>query len=51
MLTKLQKKERDLSTIVGNLIGINPGNLLRLVDKWIYNKKLENHFRLRITES
>jgi len=47
MVAKLQEKgKKDLTTIVGNLSGINPGESLRLSGRWIHNKRFGEQFRV-----
>ena len=47
VVTKLQEKgKRELTTIVGNLTAINPGESLKLMDKWVHNKKSGEQFQV-----
>jgi len=47
VVAKLQEKDkRELTTIVGNLTGINPGESLRLTGRWVFNKKFGEQFRV-----
>lgn len=41
-----EKGKRELTTIVGNLAGINPGESLKLQGKWVQNKKYGEQFRV-----
>jgi exodeoxyribonuclease V alpha subunit len=47
VVARLQEKEkRELTTIVGNLAGITPGESLRLTGKWVQNKKFGEQFQV-----
>ena len=47
VVAKLQEKgKRDLTTIVGNLSGINPGESLKLSGRWVHNKKFGEQFQV-----
>jgi len=47
IVAKLQEKgKRDLTTIVGNLSGINPGESLKLSGRWVHNKKFGEQFQV-----
>lgn len=47
IVAKLQEKgKRELTTIVGNLSGINPGESLRLTGRWVLNKKFGEQFQV-----
>lgn len=47
VVAKLQEKgKRELTTIVGNLSGINPGESLRITGRWVHNKKFGEQFRV-----
>lgn len=47
VVAKLQEKEkRGLTTIVGNLAGINPGESLKLTGRWVLNKRFGEQFRV-----
>jgi exodeoxyribonuclease V alpha subunit len=47
VVAKLQEKgKKDLTTIIGNLSGINPGESLRLSGRWIHNKRFGEQFRV-----
>ena len=47
VVAKLQEEgKRDLTTIVGNLSGINAGESLKLTGKWVYNKKFGEQFQV-----
>ena len=45
MVARLKEKgARELTTIVGNLAGINPGESLQLSGKWVHNKQHGRQF-------
>jgi exodeoxyribonuclease V alpha subunit len=47
IVAKLQEKgKRELTTIVGNLSGINPGESLKLTGRWVNNKKFGEQFQV-----
>jgi len=47
LVAKLQEKgKRELTTIVGNLSGINAGESLKLSGKWVHNKKFREQFQV-----
>src|SRR4030066_1609356 len=47
LVAKLQEKgKRDLTTIVGNLSGINAGESLKLSGRWVQNKKFGEQFQV-----
>jgi exodeoxyribonuclease V alpha subunit len=47
VVAKLQEKgKRGLTTIVGNLSGINLGESLRLTGRWVHNKKFGEQFQI-----
>ncbi|MGA2467550.1 MAG: ATP-dependent RecD-like DNA helicase, partial [Thermodesulfobacteriota bacterium] len=47
IVAKLQEKgKRELTTIVGNLSGINPGESLKLTGRWVHNKKFGEQFQV-----
>lgn len=47
MVAKLQEKgKRDLTTIVGNLATVNPGESLKLTGKWVNNKRFGEQFQV-----
>jgi len=47
IVAKLQEKDkRELTTIVGNLSGINPGEPLKLTGRWVHNKKFGEQFQV-----
>jgi exodeoxyribonuclease V alpha subunit len=47
VVAKLQEREkRELTTIIGNLSGINPGESLRLTGKWVQNRKFGEQFQV-----
>src|SRR5512139_2671951 len=47
LVAKLQEKgKKDLTTIVGNLSGINPGESLKLSGRWVHNKKFGEQFQV-----
>ena len=47
IVAKLQEKgKRELTTIVGNLSGVNPGESLKLAGRWVHNKKFGEQFQV-----
>ncbi len=51
LVAKLQEKEkRELTTIVGNLSGINAGESLKLVGRWVQNRKFGEQFQVESYE-
>jgi exodeoxyribonuclease V alpha subunit len=51
VVAKLQEKgKRELTTIVGNLTAINPGESLKLSGKWVHNKKFGEQFQVETYE-
>ena len=51
VVAKLREKDkRELTTIVGNLSGINPGESLKLTGQWVHNKKFGEQFRVETFE-
>jgi exodeoxyribonuclease V alpha subunit len=51
VVAKLREKDKkDLTTIVGNLSGINPGESLKLTGKWVHNKRFGEQFRVETFE-
>ena len=47
IVAKLQENwKRELTTIVGNLSGINPGESLKLTGRWVHNKKFGEQFQV-----
>ncbi len=47
VVAKLQEKgKKELTTIVGNLSGINPGESLKLTGRWVHNKKFGDQFQV-----
>jgi exodeoxyribonuclease V alpha subunit len=49
LVAKLQEKgKRGLTTIVGRLAGMNPGESLKLTGEWVYNKKFGEQFKVEI---
>jgi exodeoxyribonuclease V alpha subunit len=47
VVAKLQEKgKRELTTIVGNLTAINPGESLKLTGRWVHNKKFGEQFQV-----
>lgn len=52
IVAKLKEKgKRDLTTIVGNLAGLNPGVSLKLEGKWVHNKKYGEQFQVERFET
>jgi exodeoxyribonuclease V alpha subunit len=45
-----QKDRRELTTIVGNLSGINPGESLKLTGQWVHNKRFGEQFQVETFE-
>jgi len=51
VVAKLREKEKkELTTIVGNLSGINPGESLKLTGKWVQNKRFGEQFHVETFE-
>ena len=51
VVAKLREKDkRELTTIVGNLSGINPGESLKLTGKWVHNKRFGEQFQVETFE-
>ncbi len=51
VVAKLREKDRnELTTIVGNLSGINPGESLKLTGNWVHNKKFGEQFQVETFE-
>ncbi len=47
VVAKLREKEkRELTTIVGNLSGVNPGESLKLTGKWVHNRRFGEQFQV-----
>jgi exodeoxyribonuclease V alpha subunit len=47
VVAKLQEKgKRELTTIVGNISGINAGESLKLSGRWVHNKKFGEQFQV-----
>jgi exodeoxyribonuclease V alpha subunit len=47
VVAKLREKDkRELTTIVGNLSGVNPGESLKLTGEWVHNKKFGEQFQV-----
>jgi len=47
VVAKLQEKDkRELTTIVGNLSPINPGESLKLTGRWVQNKRFGEQFQV-----
>ena len=47
VVAKLREKDKkELTTIVGNLSGINPGESLKLTGKWVQNKRFGEQFQV-----
>jgi exodeoxyribonuclease V alpha subunit len=45
-----EKDKKELTTIVGNLSGINPGESLKLTGNWVHNKKFGEQFQVETFE-
>jgi exodeoxyribonuclease V alpha subunit len=51
VVAKLREKEKkELTTIIGNLSGINPGESLKLTGKWVHNKRFGEQFQVETFE-
>lgn len=51
VVARLQEKDKkDLTTIVGNLSGIHPGESLKLVGKWVQNRRFGEQFQVETFE-
>src|SRR4030042_1281294 len=51
VVAKLREKEKkELTTIIGNLSGINPGESLKLTGKWVQNKRFGEQFQVESFE-
>jgi exodeoxyribonuclease V alpha subunit len=51
VVAKLREKEKkELTTIVGNLSGINSGESLKLTGKWVQNKRFGEQFQVETFE-
>jgi exodeoxyribonuclease V alpha subunit len=51
VVAKLREKEKkELTTIVGNLSGVNPGESLKLTGKWVHNKRFGEQFQVETFE-
>jgi exodeoxyribonuclease V alpha subunit len=51
VVAKLREKgKKELTTIVGNLSGINPGESLKLTGKWVQNKRFGEQFQVETFE-
>jgi exodeoxyribonuclease V alpha subunit len=47
VVAKLREKDKkELTTIVGNLSGINPGESLKVTGKWVHNKRFGEQFQV-----
>lgn len=47
LVAKLQEKgKKELTTIVGNLSGVNPGESLKLTGRWVHNKRFGEQFQV-----
>jgi exodeoxyribonuclease V alpha subunit len=52
IVAKIKEKEkRELTTVVGNLSGLNPGVFLKLEGKWVHNKKYGEQFQIERMET
>src|SRR4030067_1279812 len=45
-----EKEKKELTTIIGNLSGINPGESLKLTGKWVHNKRFGEQFQVESFE-
>jgi exodeoxyribonuclease V alpha subunit len=51
VVAKLREKEKkELTTIVGNLSGVTPGESLKLMGKWVQNKRFGEQFQVESFE-
>ncbi|RPJ08995.1 MAG: ATP-dependent RecD-like DNA helicase, partial [Deltaproteobacteria bacterium] len=51
LVANLQEKgKKDLTTIAGNVSGINPGESLKLSGRWVHNKKFGEQFQVETFE-
>jgi exodeoxyribonuclease V alpha subunit len=51
VVAKLREKEKkELTTIIGNLSGVNPGESLKLTGKWVQNKRFGEQFQVESFE-
>src|SRR4030042_3726748 len=51
VVAKLREKgKKELTTIVGNLSGINPGESLKLTGEWVQNKRFGEQFQVESFE-
>ncbi len=51
VVAKLREKDKkELTTIIGNLSGINPGESLKLTGKWVHNKRFGEQFQVETFE-
>ena len=51
VVARLQEKgKRELTTIVGNLAAVTPGESLKLTGKWVHNKKFGEQFQVETSE-
>ncbi len=51
IVARLQEKgKKGLTTIVGNISGINPGESLKLDGRWVHDKKFGEQFRVEAFE-
>jgi exodeoxyribonuclease V alpha subunit len=51
VVAKLQEKgKKELTTVVGNLSGVTPGESLRLSGRWVHNKKFGEQFQVEAYE-
>jgi exodeoxyribonuclease V alpha subunit len=41
-----EKDKKELTTIIGNLSGVNPGESLKLTGKWVLNKRFGEQFKV-----
>jgi exodeoxyribonuclease V alpha subunit len=51
VVAKLREKEKkELTTIIGNLSGVNPGESLKLTGKWVQNRRFGEQFQVESFE-
>ncbi|HBK52543.1 MAG TPA: ATP-dependent RecD-like DNA helicase, partial [Syntrophomonas wolfei] len=47
VVAKLKEKgKRELSSVVGNMVGVNPGESLQLTGRWLHNPKFGLQFQV-----
>lgn len=52
VVARLQERgKRDLTTIIGSLVGVSPGESLKLTGSWVHSKKFGEQFRVEHFET